>query len=310
MDNQYNNEINNVNEEEKEKLVIPIQVYVVGCIGILLISIIVGMVIAKNNKEKEETPKETTKVEEKVETNKDEFTDSDAKKIYEDKLPFVGHYVMQENLYTTNKVTFDNANKAYLRAFAFSKIKFSDGQISTYINADGTKMCETEEIGCDFDSLLNNGWYVFDQSLLQESAKKLYGRDISNGDFYEYLEAGATYKDGKYYHNQGGGSNFLSHHYREYVSFELKKDTLYVNDKYLYIYGELDSRKENYLVTIYGDSTKKNEIGTSTYMESDNLVEFIVPTYERKKSNYQHVFKKDSSGNWYWVSSEPIVNKK
>lgn len=311
MDNQINNENINNETEEKEKLVIPIQVYVVVCIGILLISIIVGMVIAKDNKEKPEESNNNTKVEEKVpETDKNKFSDKDAKKIYETKLPFVGHYVMQENLYTTSKVTYENANKSYLRAFAFQNIKFSEGQISSYVNEDGTLMCETDEIGCDFDSLLSEGWYVFDQALLQESAKKLYGREISNGDFKEYLESGATYKDGKYYHNQGGGSNFLSHHYREYVSFELKDDTLYINDKYLYIYGELDARNEHYLVTIYGDSAKKNKIGTATYLDADNLVDFIVPTYERKKSNYQHVFKKDEKGNWYWVSSEPIVNKK
>ena len=38
MDNQINNENINNETEEKEKLVIPIQVYVVVCIGILLIS--------------------------------------------------------------------------------------------------------------------------------------------------------------------------------------------------------------------------------------------------------------------------------
>ena len=139
MDNQINNENINNETEEKEKLVIPIQVYVVVCIGILLISIIVGMVIAKDNKQKPEESNNNTKVEEKVpETDKNKFSDKDAKKIYETKLPFVGHYVMQENLYTTSKVTYENANKSYLRAFAFQNIKFSEGQISSYVNEDGT----------------------------------------------------------------------------------------------------------------------------------------------------------------------------
>ena len=58
------------------------------------------------------------------------------------------------------------------------------------------------------------------------------------------------------------------------------------------------------------DSAKKKSLGKGTYLEADNLVDFIVPNYDRKKSNYKHTFKKSSEGNWYWVSSEPIQSGK
>ena len=312
------NEVEEVKEvtEEKEKVVeekksfklpkLPLYVYVVIGVVVSIFVLIIALVVASSGSE--EVPETPVKQEEVIEDGK-ELTDASVKKIYEEALPFVGHYVYEMNTYGTEKITFDNADKGYLRAFAFQNIDFKEEDVSPILDEAGNPVLEFCDEDCGdwtYEDLVNSAGFMFNADVLQESAKKLYGREIAHGNFNVYLEAGGTYKDGQYEYICQGGSDHLSHHYREYVSFQLGEDTLYVYDKYLYIYGELDSRHEHYNVEVYADSAKKKLLGKATYLEADNLVDFIVPTYERKKANYRHEFKKAEDGHWYWISSEPL----
>lgn len=303
------------NEEKVEKVSenknislpkIPFYIYIVIGVVLCLLILIISLVVMSNGGN--EKTEEQTKQEEVLKDDKT-LNDTTVKRIYEDGIPFVGHYVNETNTYSVEKVTFDNADKGYLRAFAFKKTEFKEDDVSPILNEDGTPVLEFCDEECDdwtYEDLVNSEIFMFKADALQESAKKLYGREIPHGDFNVFLEAGGTYKDGMYEYICQGGVNYLSYHFREYVSFELVEDSLYVYDKYLYVYGELDSRHEHYNVSVYADSAKKKLLGKGTYLEADNLVDFIVPTYERKKANYKHEFKKDKDGHWYWVSSEPV----
>lgn len=284
----------------KNGLTKPLYVYVI--IGILLLVVIILLVAlllggSKNN-ELVEPPISV------VDNNNGKLTDNEVKRIYQEEMPFIESDTLLINTYSTDKVTISTGNNSFFRAFAFLKIQFKDGDITSYKDSNGLEMCA--DVGCTFDNMYKQGWYMYDAALLQEKAKYLYGTEIDNGDFAEYIGVYNTYKDNYYYHKVIAQSNLLSYHYREFVSYEVVDDTLYINDKYLYIYGVLDSRRENYSVTIYGDSTKNNKIGSGTYLVADNLVDFIVPNYDRKKVNYRHAFKKADDGHWYWISSEPV----
>ena len=283
------------------------QTYMIIGIVVVLGLILIIAVGSLGSGSDEDVSVDDPKTEEKVDDKKDskEFDDEDAKKIYEGALPFVNAETPGINIYHLDKMTVANANVNYLRAYAFSKIKFQDGDLKPITNQDGTTSCSGD--ACTTKDLLKQGKYSFNASLLQDKAKYLYGTEIANGEFSEKLGVITTYKDGIYIRDiNDNKSNELSYHYREYSSFEKDGDTLYVTDKYLYICGSLDSRGDNYFVTIYGDSAKKKTIGTGTYLVADNLVEFIVPTYDRKKVSYKHEFKKASDGHWYWVSTELV----
>ncbi len=289
--------------DTNKKINIPMYVYIVGGVVLVLIVFIVALAVMAGSDE--EVPVDPPKVEENVgDKDVNQFTESDVKKIYNEALPFVDEEVVGTSTYYVDKITVSNADSSYLRAFAFKNIQFKEGDINPVTNEDGTQVCADE--GCTFDSMLKQGWYTFNSSLLQEKAKYLYGVEIENGVFSENIGSYTTYNNGIYTHGTGGGSTVLSHHYREFVSYEIDGDTLYVTDKYLYIYGTPDSRGDNYLITIYGDSAKKTKLGSGTYLVADNLVEFIVPTYDRKKVTYKHAFKKAADGHWYWISSEPV----
>ncbi len=240
------------------------------------------------------------------------ITEDLIKEIYEKKLPVINDYAFQTSVYTTEKVTVENANLKYLRAFAFNNIEFKERDLLPFINEDGSEMCD-EYTPCDFKSLLSEGWYRFDAKLLQEQAKKLYGREIENGEFYESIASGAQYLDGYYVHSQGGGTNAYAGSYRNYVSYEIIDDILYITDEYLYVRGEYkldENANEIVIVIVYTDSELKNALGTEKYVEKsnekDSIRNQVINDYGSKALKYKHAFKQNTDGTWYWISTEPV----
>lgn len=298
-----NKEIKKEEVKKDNKKKIPMYVYIVGIVVVLLLILIISLVVMVNSGD-DEVVEEPPKVEEPVTPPSiNSLTETDAKKIYEETLPFIKNYV-GASIHHIDRMTVINTNTNFLRSFAFTKIKFKEGDLLPYINDDGTLKCVGET--CTLTALLNDGWYRFSPTLLQEQAKYYYGTEIPNGDFSDEIIANVMYIDDMYARSIASNERILSYHHNEYVSYEVVGDTLFVTDKYLYIYGELDERKENFNVTVYGDSSKKTKIGSGVYLDAGNLIEFIIPTYERKKVSYKHEFKQAADGHWYWISSEQV----
>ena len=298
-----NKEIKKEEKSNIHKKKIPIYLYIIGIVVVLLLILIISLVVV-SSKAKEEVETPPPKVEEPITPPSiSNLTEEDAKKIYQETLPFIKNYV-GASIHHIDKMTVSNANTNFLRSFAFSKIDFKEGDLQPYINDDGTPKCIGDT--CTLTALLNDGWYRFSPTLLQEKAMYYYGSEIDNGDFSDEINANVMYVDNMYSRSIASTEKILSHHYTEYVSYEVSGDLLFVTDKYLYIHGKLDERKEHYLITIYGDSSMKTTIGSGKYIDASNLVDFIVQTYERKKVTYKHAFKQAIDGHWYWISSEQV----
>ena len=283
---------------------IPMYVYIVGIVVVLILILIIALAVMANSDE-EVPPVEQPVVEENV-NDKDltTLTENDVKKIYNESLPFISDYV-GTTIYHTDKMTVSNANQSFLRAFSFSKIAFNEDNVMAPINEDGTEFCIEND--CSYEALLSKEWYRFNSSLLNEKSIYYYGVSIAHGDFSEYPHYIVKYSNDMYQHEVVDFEyDDLSYHHREYVSYEISEDTLYITDKYLYITGKLDDRKTNYDVVIYKDSAKKVTIGSGKYVVADNLIDLIVPNYDRLKVTYKHGFKKAQDGHWYWVSSEQV----
>lgn len=299
-----NDEIKREIKKEQPKKKIPMYVFVIGIVAVLLIVLIVSLIVMANGEEEvpfEEPPKVEENIKDKDLTT---LTVEDVKKIYNESLPYLTNYV-GTTIYQTNKVTVSNADLSFLRAFAFSKISFNTNNVLVPINEDGSEFCIEND--CSYEALLNKGWYRFNASLLSDMSNYYYGSSIMNGDFSEHPDYIVKYKDDMYQHEvKDFEYSELSYHYSEYVDYEVSEDTLYILDKYLYVTGKLDDRKTNYNVVIYGDSTKKQTVGTGTYVVAENLADLIVPNYDRKKVNYRHGFKKAQDGHWYWISTEQV----
>ncbi len=295
-----NKEIKNIEINNKSKKKIPMYVYIIGISAVLLIILIVALAVMANSED--EVVTDSPKVEETETVDPSKLNDAAVKKIYEDTLPYIDNYV-GASVYHVNKMTVLNTNTNFLRSFAFTKIQFKEGEKLSYLNEGELPVCG--DGGCN-DGTIAQGWYRFDPVLLQNQAKYYYGTEIANGDFSDKIYSNVMYENGMYKRSDVKGNGILSYNYREFVSYEVIEDTLYITDKYLYLYGVLDDRGEHYEIGIYGDSSKHQKFGSGKYLEADNLVEFIVPNYDRKKVTYKHAFKQADDGHWYWISSEQV----
>ena len=314
MDNQ-NEAVTKKGNESVKRLIIVVVLLLIGTIGI---------VFWQASKKGLLNNEEDTNTQEKVDNNEvnkepeepiqeeSGITEELIKEIYKKKLPVISDYAFQTSVYTTEMVTVENANLEYLRAFAFNNIEFKEGDLLPFINEDGSEMC-SEVVSCDFDSLLEDGWYRFDAKLLQEQAKKLYGQEIKNGEFYESVASGAQYVNGYYVHSHGGGTDAYAGSYRNYLSYEIIDDILYVTDEYLYARGEYkldENDNEIVILIVYTDSELKNALGTEKYVENmnveDSILKQVIKDYGSKALKYKHAFKQNADGTWYWISTEPV----
>lgn len=235
---------------------------------------------------------------EEIEEENKNLTEKEVKDIYDKKLPIMEWYGETPNIYQSSKKDINNMDLSFLRAFLYTKIEFKDGDIEPF-PSEGTTY---EVVG--FEDLYNDGWFIFEPSLLQEQAKIYLGQEIENGDFAEHVGSGATFQNGKYYHSMGGASSIIPSHLREFISSEQKDDTLTIKDKYIVYYYDTSS----FTYTVYNTSEQTTPVATFTLqqeMTDEEVKNHILSTYEVYLKEYTHTFKKDNNDNWYWISTEP-----
>lgn len=85
-------------------------------------------------------------------------------------------------------------------------------------------------------------------------------------------------------------------------------DTVYLYDKYIFAaqVPEVDNSGMSNITTYYYTSSNKNNL-IEKVEENVSLEEnVILSKYNEKAQQYKHTFKKDTNGNYYWISTEPI----
>lgn len=150
---------------------------------------------------------------------------------------------------------------------------------------------------------------VYDANILKSGLKLVFGDNakIEWFSFDNNCAVAHDFIDGKYYKYvyPGGGYG-----YRKYGCSKIEKaiqdgEYIYVYDKF--IYAE-DFVAEDYM-KYYANSAKTSVIATSNIdygadalniVYSDNLIS----KYEDKLNTYKHTFKKNSDGEYYWISTE------
>lgn len=258
----------------------------------------------KNNKTQDVVNKNENEKENKEDSDKVLLTEVEVKEIYSTRVPVLDKNLDGVNAYQNKKVDVNTLDGNILRGFAFWNIDFKEGDITPFVNEDGSLMCEE---ACSFDNLWGEGWFMFEPKLLQESAKELYGQEIENGSFDTGMGSSATYENGKYHHSMGGGTSTGIIYHRNFLSYEEKDGVLTITDKVIKLIVE--SKEGDYEVQAYTDSTDSKLIATkiSEYDAYDKEFDtFIEDNFKDDMTNYKHTFKQDTKGNWYWVSTEPI----
>lgn len=279
-----------------------------GIVLLLIVILVVGNVIFGGLFFYEKYFNENKKVNVN-ETNKNGGTDSNEIKkelldisssIVKDVYNIIPSYdglVAYLSAYQSSKMSVDNIDHEFLRAFAFTKL---DGNMPKLPHPS---------LGEDAEAEIEEGWYSFDAKYLRDKMLELYNKKIEDGDFNVSFSAGVTYQNGKYNHAVGGGSSFYSRVERQIEEAYVMNDELVIEDEYLYVlYGDIDGSGKT-KVEIYDSSDKKNKLldeqVDENIMEEKNLNK-LISKCESQKKKYKHTFKKNDKGNYYWVSTEPV----
>lgn len=262
-----------------------------------------------------ENKKEENKVVEKENQEKDELEEDNAenadekmiKKIYDENIPaYVGSF--HKDVYVNEKVTIDNLDSEMALIFTFSKIDFKEGDIFPFENEDGSLMCEEEEGGCEFEALIDD-WYGFYPEVLQKKAVELFGKKIKDDSFEVGPGAGVSYENGKYFYSYGGGTTDYWDSYRKMLDYQIEEETLTITDEAIFFYATalMDdnySSLEKYEVSVFNYTDGTGVVDSFETENPDNIN--LEKKYKNKTKKFKHTFKKNESGNWYWISTEPV----
>lgn len=118
--------------------------------------------------------------------------------------------------------------------------------------------------------------------------------DYINGEYYRY-----TYP--------GGGGPWGIYSFSEIEKATENNEYVYIYDKYLYTVLEYNPE----VLNLYTNSDMNVKISSvSNYYDYENAFDnkdnSVIKNYSDKIDTYKHTFKKDSDGNCYWISTEPV----
>lgn len=202
-------------------------------------------------------------------------------------------YKIQKNAYQDKKITINELQNDFILSVAFTKLSLK--------NEDKKKISDEYNV--------DSGWYSFDANILQNKVKELYGKNVNipNQTFDDGAGVVCSYSNGEYMYSVGGGSNESLIPVSKIVEAYSQNDEIYIITKNT----TFVSNAENEKGSLYTDSTLANKIKDyqdEKYiaMDGNKIAEDIIKNDEKIMINYKHTFKKDTNGNYYWVSTEPI----
>ena len=202
-------------------------------------------------------------------------------------------YKIEKNAYQDKKITINELQNDFILSVAFTKLSLK--------NEDKKKISDEYNV--------DSGWYSFDANILQNKVKELYGENVNipNQTFDDGAGAVCSYSNGEYMYSVGGGSNESLMPVSKIVETYSQNDEIYIITKNT----TFVSNAENEKGSLYTDSTLANKIKDyqdEKYiaMDGNKIAEDIIKNDEKIMINYKHTFKKDTNGNYYWVSTEPI----
>ncbi len=87
-----------------------------------------------------------------------------------------------------------------------------------------------------------------------------------------------------------------------------KGNDIYLYDKYIFAaqLPEVDNFGVYKTPTYYYTSSSKTNLIEKVEQDESLEENTILLKYSEKAQQYKHTFKKDTNGNYYWVSTEPI----
>ncbi len=182
-------------------------------------------------------------------------------------------------------------------------------ELSTYIweNNDMQETCEAKPAIISETSILRWKWFNVNKAILEEAYHNLYGNDKKMPlKTFTIIQSGACLyskiKDDFLCFDQQETGSFI-----DFTRNKIKKaiqydDRIEIYDRFVYV-DFYDTDK--YKMKVYLKSRFQNDI-IKEEINNPNLMNSISNEILEQGAVYKHTFKKDSTGNYYWYSSERI----
>lgn len=207
-------------------------------------------------------------------------------------LSYVPFSLLHDDAYEGNRVTINSVNRAALLYTVYHNGDFD------YILSENEEACLGEDcvLEEEFNSALKNMYNIditfFDSE--EDTSEKWY-------DYEEYLKN----KNGYYFELGYGGGKEKSEKIE--LDYEIQGNELIIKEQVAIIHTSEET------VTIYNGKEKIKEYSIidengSIINVDDDISEYIETNFD-KFSTYKHTFKRNTSGTYYWYSTEVVENK-
>jgi hypothetical protein len=164
----------------------------------------------------------------------------------------------------------------------------------------------------------NDNCYTFTSDKMSTALTTLYGSDLQYTDIDFMIGASETdtcfYGNGTYMCKESmNKSNATIGKTSELIgSKEMDNKDIIIYEKALFVVGALTKTTDNaYNITIdkiykYNMPTVELDSNVSFTSDKEDYSQNLITKYENYIQLYKHTFKKGSSGNYYWYSTEPV----
>lgn len=248
--------------------------------------------------------------------------------IFKDKYAVLSS-IGKELYYTNNKITYNDLNDYYKFLVATSicndseKTTLSGSSVFNNSTFEETKnVTETEYLkNYDIKTYKLINWEAkYTKETIENKLHQIYGPSTSI-QFVDFTKESnvytgyCLYKNGAYECGRwNGGTETGYSNMTKLVSAETDGDNIYIYDKYI-MTEEIASagsiKVSDFTFNMYSTSDKSNLIvrGVSYdeyYKKYSNNFNNIESEFGTAVKTHKHTFKKDQSGNYYWISSEVV----
>ncbi len=202
--------------------------------------------------------------------------------------------------YSTEKVNYDNVSATAKLCIAYKK---ADAEKFKKISYEGDGTCKEGDMVFKTDTDEGTICTVnkIKQNVLDDSYKKLFGKEIENNEEFKYDGTHICYlKDGYYYCGLSENMKITLTNeitvFRSIARAEKKDDTITIYDYFTKVTN--NNCYFNYT------TLNLNQMCTTNLPKDIDTIDYdFVEKYGVK---YKHVYKKAKDGSYYWVSSEPV----
>lgn len=217
---------------------------------------------------------------------------------------------IKTKVFTNSKVTVDKLNQEgffnYLTTTeTFDKKKESFETCRIHLN-------EAEVINKlgDYGDMVIESAGCISLSDLKQIVKELYNYDnftIKENELIPIPGGSATLYEGKVYFYYGAGATMVSKKTIDH-RYEIKGDELYIYEKIVIINQWPEIVDDPVEIDCYTDEVSESfdsiYVPFNTWLSIEEL-DLDYSSYDKLLREYKHTFKKNSSGNYYWYSTEP-----